>query len=410
MSENRLPDDASVHGYVGRVCFKNGPPHRVGLELEQLVAPTADPRRPVPLDTLTDLLRDAAPMPAGGRITLEPGGQVELSSPVADDLTGCQRSLERDLARLDSLLSHRQLSVLPVALDPHRPPHRVLRTPRYDAMQDYFDRLGGAGLVMMTGTAAVQVNLDAGADRGDVARRWVLLHDLGPVLVAAFANSPLHRGRPTGWKSTRHRVVAGLDPARTSAPVGADPVVAWAEYALDAPVMLCRRPGGWLASPGFTFREWLSGAAGPHGPTEDDLAYHLTTLFPPIRPRGWLEVRYIDAQPPGLWPVPLAVLTALVNDPRAADLAREATAPARDRWHTAARLGLADPELSRAARRCFEAALTALPRLAAEPDLVRLVDGFTERYVARGRSPADDVLDDPTPVDDPRTLATVKRP
>ena len=410
MSENRLHDDHSVHGYVGRVCFKKGPPQHVGLELEWLVASTSDPSRPVPLDTLTGLLGDAAAMPAGSRATLEPGGQVELSSPVANDLSSCWRNLVRDTARLDTLLSRRDLAVLTVAFEPERPPRRLVRSPRYDAMQAYFDGRGDPGLAMMASTAAAQVNLDAGADDSEIARRWALLNALGPTLVAAFANSPVHRGRPTGWQSTRQRVWLQLDPSRTTVPVGPDPTAAWADYALNAPVMLCRRPDGWLTSPGFTFREWLRGVAGLPPPTEDDLTYHLSTLFPPVRPRGWLEVRYVDAQPPGLWPVPLAVLTALLNNEVAAERAAEATQPVRHRWQDAARLGLADPGLARSALSCFEAALDALPLLGADPALLALVGRFTERYVARGRSPADDALDEPPRHHQAPALATREGP
>lgn len=392
MSENELPDDTSVHAHVGRICFKTGPPHRVGLELEWLLAPTADPRHPVPPDVLDEVVRTAPPLPGGSRLTCEPGGQLELSSRVADDLSSCWRDLERDTGRLNSVLADHRLAALPVALDPHRLPRRMLRTPRYDAMQDYYDRRGDAGMIMMTGTSSVQVNLDQGADIADSARRWSLLHALGPVLVAAFANSPVHRGRVTGWKSTRQRVLLSMEPSRMARPAGVDPATAWAEFALAAPVMMCRRPGGWLASPGFTFREWVAGVPGLPAPTEDDLDYHLTTLFPPVRPRGWWEVRYLDAQPLRWWPVPLAVLTALVDDPVAADAAREAT----DRsfgWRAAARTGLADGELRRVAVRCFEAALLALPRLRAEPALIALVTDFVERFVVRGRCPADDFLD-----------------
>jgi glutamate--cysteine ligase len=214
MSVQALPDDTSVHAYVGRICFKTGPPRHVGLELEWLLTCPADPSRALTLDTLHDLVRDAAPMPGGSRVTLEPGGQVELSSPVADDLSRCWRGLEADTERLAGLLAERNLTTLPVALEPNRRPHRLLRSPRYDAMQDYFDRRGAAGLLMMTSSAAVQVNLDAGDDGVDVARRWTLLHAVGPALVAAFANSPVHCGRVTGWKSTRHRVLLTADPER----------------------------------------------------------------------------------------------------------------------------------------------------------------------------------------------------
>jgi glutamate--cysteine ligase len=159
-------------------------------------------------------------------------------------------------------------------------------------------------------------------------------------------------------------------------------VSAWAEYALDARVMLLRE--GWVPDPGMTFREWLHRG----GPDVSDLAYHLTTLFPPVRPQGWLELRMIDALPEPYWGVPIAVVTALLDDPFAADLAAEAAEPVANRWREAARDALTDPLLARAARRCFDAARDALPRLGAEA-LVPLVDEYAERYVERGRCPAD---------------------
>jgi glutamate--cysteine ligase len=203
--------------------------------------------------------------------------------------------------------------------------------------------------------------------------------------VAAFANSPTGCGR-----SSRQVIWEALDRGRTAPVVGEDPVTAWAEYALDARVMLLR--DGWVPDPGMTFREWL--ATGR--PDAGDLAYHLTTLFPPVRPQGWLELRMIDALPEPYWPVPIAVVTALIEDPLAADLAAEAAEPVADRWHEAARDALTDPALARAARRCFEAALDALPRLGAAA-LVPLVTDYADRYVARGRCPADEHPLDETP-------------
>jgi glutamate--cysteine ligase len=259
-------------------------------------------------------------------------------------------------------------------------------------MEAYFDRHGPAGRLMMCGTAALQVNLDVGADTADVARRWRLLHAVGPTLVAAFANSPRLAGRDTGWKSTRQAVWLRLDPPRTRPPEGPDPVRAWADYALDAPLM-----ARWLSDgrrhTGLTFRQWVEGAdANRAPPTADDLDYHLTTLFPPVRPRGWFEVRYIDAQPAAYWPVPLAVLTALIDDPAVGDHIEDAVEPVRDAWEEAARYGLASPALARAAHVCFAAALDRLTASNADPALLSLVESYTDRYVAQGRSPADDAI------------------
>jgi len=278
-------------------------------------------------------------------------------------------------------------------------------------MEKFFDRDGPWGRQMMCGTASVQVCLDAGEDSAGqegYRSRWRLLHAIGPVLVAAFANSPLRRGKPTGWRSARQQVWANMDPGRTKAPAcadeGADPRDAWAAYALDAELMCVREPGSqdWTAPAGVTFRDWLrDGGSGPlRAPTAEDLDYHLSTLFPPVRPRGHMELRMIDAQPGDDWIVPAAVVTALADDVRAADAAMAAAEPiwegaadAQDPWLRAAQRGPADPQIGRASRGCFEAADAALARSGVPAPIRRAVADFAERYVLNDRCPADDQLD-----------------
>jgi glutamate--cysteine ligase len=387
----RLRDCAAVQGYVEKVCFKTGPPGLVGAELEWLLSYVDAPSEPVPIPLLRDLLAAAGAPPHGSSLTFEPGGQLELSSVPYPGPTACWRGLGEDADHVRAALAPAGIVPLPTGLDPFRQPLRQLRSPRYDAMEAYFASAGDdLGPVMMTSTASVQVNLDIGADPRDAHRRWRLLHVLGPVLVATFANSPVHAGTDTGWRSGRQRVWQRLDPTRTSVPTGADPATAWTDFALDAPVMLrTRDDADWTVTPGHTFADWL---LADDGPTAEDLAMHLTTLFPPVRPRGWFEVRYLDAQPWPWWPVPMAVLSALLDDPQAGATAAAACRGLED-WSAAARDGLAAPGLQPAAVRCFEAALTALARGGEDPELVRLVAAFRDRYVDLGRSPADDPLE-----------------
>jgi glutamate--cysteine ligase len=311
------------------------------------------------------------------------------------------------------------LSLTGHGLDLHRSPSRVLDLPRYAAMEEYFDRRGPWGRVMMCSTASVQVCLDAGLDDDTTSGfsfRWRLVHALGPVLVAAFANSPLRRGRPTGWKCTRQLVWSRLDPYRTRAPHGAeprapgpgqhqaDPRPDMVRYAMDAEVLCLRQPDGrpWTVPDGLTFRQWLRGS-GPPGiepPTADDLSYHLSTLFPPVRARGHFELRMIDAQPGDGWIVPVALVAALADDPVAAAAAMAAAEPvwyefgaAAGPWLRAARLGPSDPVLAKAASDCFAAADAALGRSGVPEPIRSAVADFAERYPNRGRCPADDILD-----------------
>ena len=127
----------------------------------------------------------------------------------------------RDLAALRDTAATAGLELCGYGLDPLRPPRRLLDLPRYAAMEEFFDREGPWGRQMMCGTASVQVCLDAGDDSAGPSgyrSRWRLLHAIGPVLVAAFANSPLRDGKPTGWRSARQQVWANMDPGRTRAP------------------------------------------------------------------------------------------------------------------------------------------------------------------------------------------------
>jgi glutamate--cysteine ligase len=419
MDTNRPMTEHEAEARIHGICFKTGPPRRVGVELEWLVHDLPDPTRRVVPDRLAVAVAGLRELRLGSALTQEPGGQLELSSPPAGSLGECVETVSADLAAVRRRLRDHGLRLTGCGLDPWHPPRRVLDLPRYRAMEAYFDRAWPAGRIMMGSSASVQVCLDAGTEEPGLlglARRWRLAHLLGAVLVAAFANSPRRDGLVTDWRSTRQAVWAGLDAGRTCAPTRGDPRSAWVRQALDASVLCVRDlrdPAARWPVPErngkpVTFRDWIR--AGPRGgfpraPATDDLDFHLTTLFPPVRPRGHLELRMIDAQPgDGGWLVPLAVTTALFDDPEAtesayravkplADSAGDAPAPRNPLWSRAARVGLGDPELHATAVTCFAAAQEALPRLGA-PDHVRAaVADFTDRYVRRGRCPADDLLD-----------------
>ncbi|GAA1373136.1 ergothioneine biosynthesis glutamate--cysteine ligase EgtA [Streptomyces beijiangensis] len=395
--------------HIRGVCFKNGPPRRIGVELEWLLLDLGDPARPVSPLRSAEAASAIRALPLRSALTFEPGGQLELSSPPADSLTECVETVAADLELVRDRLRPHGLGLAGHGLNPWHPPLRVLDVPRYAAMERHFDRTGRAGRYMMCSSAAVQVCLDAGSQEpGPLGqdRRWQLARLLGPVLVAAFANSPLLNGVPTGLRSNRQAVWTALDAGR--APVRRDgwaPAAEWAAHALDSQVMFVRTDDApWSAPEGFTFRDWIRGGA-PRPPTTPDLDYHLTTLFPPVRPHGHLELRMIDAQSgDDGWLVPLAVCSALFDDPRATESAFRAVrplavragaapAPRNPLWRAAARHGLTDPGLRTAAEHCFIAALEALPRRGASAHVIDTVAEFTARYVLRGRTPADDVLD-----------------
>lgn len=337
----------------------------VGVELESFTEPACDPRK-LPAPDLS----------GGSRLTFEPGGQVELSAPPATTVAAACGSLAGDLAALDEAFSPLGVRLLQRGTSPW-PTRRLIDGPRYRAMESYFDASWPCGRAMMTATASVQVNLGLGPGR------WRAANVLGPVLAAAFANSPV----PGQWATARLATWLALDPSRT-APVGGlgdDPGEAWADYALAARVMFIRVAKDSyvpLIEP-LTAAEWVLHGHPLGWPTPDDLAYHLTTLFPLVRPRGWLELRMIDALPDPWWRVPVAVAAALVDDAEAVLVAEGVSG----RWWPAARAGLADPQLAGVARRAAVRALAGLERVGADPLTAMLVDQWAAAVTKGGDLP-----------------------
>lgn len=403
--------EAAAAAWIPRTCFKNGPPDHLGIEIEQLVS-VADgttgsrPGDHLPEDRYPALLADLAAQDFSGRITVEPGGQLELSSAPAPDLPTAVARTAADLAVLRSTALAHGARLTSLSTDPDRSPRRLLRTPRYEAMAAYYERTAGctlAGPAMMCSSASIQANVEAAVGLPTSGRspvisaenRWDLLHAIGPALSSAVANSPRLHGVSTGWRSSRQWIWDRIGPRIPTRPADRELGAWWAEQILDAPLMVVQRPGpDWRAPAGLTFRDWMrcgTAAIGDRPPPDlDDLAYHLTTVFPPVRPRGHLEVRYLDVPPDGWWPVPIAVLAALLGDARAADEALDVCRGTAHQWTRAGRLGLADPDMQHAADRLLAIAATVLDRAPATRDLARLVDDYRSRWTAHGRCPADD--------------------
>ncbi|HEX3592700.1 MAG TPA: glutamate-cysteine ligase family protein [Pseudonocardiaceae bacterium] len=362
-----LHDRAAAETYIASVCFKHGPPRLVGVELEWTVHDARDPRSALDLTRLAAALGAHAPvtvnpdspnlpLPHGSLVTVEPGGQVEISAPPHSSLADLISTVSSDATAITDLLADHGLTLGRRGLDQARAVNRLLDTPRYAAMECAFARHGTDGITWMCASAGLQVCVDAGEpDR--VAARWAALHSLGPVLSALFANSGQRRGGRSTWVSGRMRTMFGADPIRNRpSAVTSDPAAWWARKALDSPVMCVRTPtGDWTPAVRMSFAEWIDGAA-PTKPTADDLDYHLSTLFPPVRPRGYLEVRYLDAQDGDGWIVPSVLLAGLMADETTVDATLAATEPAAGRWLHAARYGLADARIAASGKALVELA------------------------------------------------------
>lgn len=371
-----LRDREQAEGYVAMVCFKHGPPRLHGVELEWTVHHRGGPSRPLAARLLGRALgphapptitphQSQVPLPAGSLVTVEPGGQVEISTQPTESASDLISAVTADAATLADLLARHGLVLGHRGADPHRPPTRLLQVRRYEAMEAAFDLIGPQGSRMMCSTASMQVCLDAG-EASQCATRWRAAHDLGPALVALFANSPRLGGRHTGWASSRLRATLGTSPPVTLPPQPTDdPASQWATLAMKAPVICVRGDGpSWVAPPGLTFAGWIA-QPGPVGrpPTFEDLDYHLTTLFPPVRPKGYLEIRYLDMQAPGGWVTPFALLAALMARSSTIDQALGLTEASAGRWFEAARDGLNDTVLREAAGNIVQLGADSLDQL-----------------------------------------------
>ncbi|WP_165552915.1 ergothioneine biosynthesis glutamate--cysteine ligase EgtA [Kribbella speibonae] len=380
---------------VWRSALTDSTVGRVGLELENHVVDLDNAARPVRWEMLDPLPLDVRAAAGQSLLSREPGGQLELSAPPHETSTAAITSLRHDLDRVREAVRTVGAGLAQVGTDPLRPSYRTNPSSRYRAMEEHFTALGqdDLGGVAMNSTAALQINLDAGPARL-WAERVAQAHRLGPVLLAISANSPWLHGRVTGWKSARQRTWFGLDQRRTGPVVGprelgtcGDPAMAWAQFALRAPVMIVAtgQGGRCAVRHDVTFEQWVRGEIQLDGrlPTAVDLELHLTTLFPPVRLRGYLELRYLDATPQPWWPAVVAVAVTLMDDPVAADIASEAAERIESQWTLAARDGLADQRISAVARRCLQIAADRVP-LELAADVSRLAD-----LVESGRSPGD---------------------
>lgn len=381
-------DISHARDVVAQCCAPEERRDLVGVEVEWLIH-REGPELARP--TLSDLAAiDGDPLPCRSRVTIEPGGQVELSTRAFASAAEAIAALQVDADVLDLRLAAARLVGVDLAVDSRRPPYRVLDKPRYAAMEAHFSQRGHAGVWMMNNTASVQINLSHGTDS---RQRWKLANRIGPLLIAAFANSPGLGPDGHRWKSVRQAIWSCIDPGRTApVPLSNNPERDWADYALAADVFYVDGPSGHRVQPAVSFGDWIVKGHEVGWPTESDLCYHLTTLFPPIRPRRWLELRMIDALPPDLRSAAIHLTHTATRDAVAQELLA-ALGDTRLLWNTAARDGLAHPALRAGVRTMLRVALEFLQNTPGHSAGAEAVGAFADRYTLRNRCPADDLVD-----------------
>ncbi len=392
--------------------FREGTADLVGAEIELIPLATTAGRVDIDAslarsdqlwaswpEAVGDRSEDAIPW-RGGQLTREPGGQWEFSGPPLDTPEAAACAMERAVACLRKRARGHEFDFLAMGIHPWADTGSIdlhSGSHRYVAMQTYLDSIGPNGRRMMRLTASVQVAVDFGAG-GEVAERWELAQRLAPVLTAAFANSAVSSGRPAAIPGLRASAWLGLDPLRTGFPArflsdpNSSPIDQYLEFALEAPVMFLAREEGPYVVPvePTSFANWMADGLPQGHPELADWDLHLSTLFPDVRPRGYLEVRAMDA--PGIaWlGVPILLVGHAIRNTTSRRELLERLRPFHDELADlrirAAEHALSDPTL-----RALALDLFAVVRRTLDGPAEGIVASYEERYIQPGITPGEEL-------------------
>ena len=351
----------------------------------------------------------------GANISLEPGGQFELSGAPLETIHDTANELNQHLDELRGISDEIGAGFIALGAAPiwSHETMPVMPKGRYTLMTDYMDRVGTMGKFMMYRTSCVQVNLDFSSE-ADMVQKMRVAVALQPIATALFANSPFFDGLPNGHKSWRSRVWQDLDADRTGMlPFIFEPgfgFEAWVEYALDVPMYFVYRDGKYINALGMSFRDFLKGnlpALPGETPTLSDWADHLTTAFPEARIKKFMEMRGADGGPwrrlcalPAFWVGLMYDQTALDG---AWDLVKNWTAEQREELRIAASVdglqakvdGINMHDIAREAVALSHSGLVARGRSGAGgmvPDETHFLNALHES-IESGKTPADELLD-----------------
>lgn len=311
-------------------------------------------------------------------VTLEPGGQLELSGQLCADLFCNCSDFSKHIVKAVEACSKLGLVLLGLGTQPFSTLEEIDWAPkaRYDIMGPYMLKTGDMGQRMMKQSAGLQVNLDF-SDEADCMRKMRLAQHMTPLIYGLFANSPLLEGKPSGFLTTRGEIWSRTDPDRTGLLAFLDNPAAgfndYVEYALDVPMYFIIRNGQYLdlTQRPFRFRDYLAQGHAGHQATMADWDIHLSTLFPEVRLRPQIEVRCADSLPPHLVLTVAALIKGLMYDRDAFDTAwelcrLESVAEIRASCQQAWRMGLKTPwkgaTLQSLARECLALARSGLDR------------------------------------------------
>ncbi len=350
----------------------------------------------------------------GANVSLEPGGQLELSGAPLESIHQTCDEVNEHLKEVKEIADEIGAGFIGLGAAPEWTHEQMPMMPkgRYKLMTRYMGRVGTHGTQMMYRTCTVQVNLDF-ASEADMVKKFRVALALQPVATALFANSPFFEGKVNGHQSWRSRVWRDLDADRT----GTLPFVfedgmgfeRYVQYALDVPMYFVYRDGKYIDALGMSFRDFLQGklpALPGEMPTLSDWADHLTTIFPEARIKQYMEMRGADGGPwrrlcalPALWVGLLYDQGAL---DAAWDLCKDWDAETRENWRVMASVGGLHSEVGGVNMRHLAAEVLDIAEAGLKARAMPGVGGLLadethflnalQETVADGRSPADELL------------------
>jgi len=259
------------------------------------------------------LVRDKA------QVHLEPGGQIELSGEPCETIHCTHEEFSQHIREMVSVAERLGVVFLGLGIQPLSRVEEIEWVPkrRYRIMAPYMETVGTLGHRMMKQTATVQANIDY-SDERDAMAKFRTAMGLTPLITAIFANSPISDGNLNGYKSFREHIWTQTDKNRCGLlPFAFSPHVSFAhyvEYALDVPVYFIIRDGNWIDFTGVPFRHFLTRGHKGHHAMMEDWELHLTTLFPEVRIKRYMEVRCADSQKPELMPALPALIKGILYD------------------------------------------------------------------------------------------------
>ncbi len=335
-----------------------------------------------------------------GRITLEPGGQVEYSGACMATLSDAERALKKFVSRLREVGAQQGIIFVAAGFDPLRgiDEQRWILKRRYSIMRPYLKSRGSRAWDMMCRTASIQVNLDY-SDPEDLAKKFALANRLAPIAAAMFANSPFERGRLSGYKSLRYRTWLDTDSDRTGPSplsLGDDfSIERFIDYVKRVPMFFIRRDGDYINLAGESFAKFIANGSGPR-PIFQDFTDHLSTIFTEARLKPHIEQRSMDCGSMEMVMAALAFWKGIMYTAAARDAALDA-APRLTREEFAelqldvARHGLnaqaAQVKVIDTARAAVELAQAGLRSIA--PDEAQYLDILEQRVLREQLCPAD---------------------